>query len=530
MKRYSLFFILVLAVTTPLLTPACTNLEEEVFDSLTAANFPTTRQELIAAFGSAYTVLYTFGQHNTYMSIQEVSSDEVAIPHRGADWFDGGQWLRMHRHQFNDQEESINNGWNDMYRGVGICNTLIETFQGLIGSEDSPVSDDEASLFIAELRGLRALYYYFLMDSWGNVPLIVDLEPGEIQDPNPANTPRAEIFEFLVSELNDIAGNLTQAKDVNTYARFNYYTGQALLAKLYVNAEIYTGNARWADAVTAADNIINSGLYSLTNDYFANFNADNDQGGMGTSENIFVIPYDALQAPGFNISQMTLHYSSQATFELQEQPWNGYCTLAEFYNSYEDNDLRRGVPGDQQTRGNFLAGQQFASNGTTPLTDPGVEAADPDGAEVFFTPELNELEPNTLRQSGARISKYEYQIGQGSNSNVDFPIFRYSDVLLMKAEALWRQSPGNGDALALVNQVRARAGVEAFPSLTAENLLAERGREMFFEGWRRSDLIRFGRFNDPWFSKPASDPTRNIFPIPQLKLSTNRNLTQNPGY
>lgn len=530
MKRLSLIFMLVLAAVTPVITPSCTNLEEEVFNDLTPENFPTTRSELIAAFGSAYTTLYAWGQHNNYLALIEVSSDEAAIPHRGADWFDGGQWLRVHRHEYNANEESINNAWNVMYRGVGISNSLITAFRGLIGNPDSPVTDEEANLFIAELRGLRALYYYWLMDAWGNVPLVVDLADGEVQDPNPANTPRAEIYSFLVSELEDISGSLLREKSVNSYGRFNYYTAQALLAKLYLNAGIYTGTANWAGVVTATDNIINSGLYNLTNDYFANFNADNDQGGVGTSENIFVIPFDALQAPGFNISQMTLHYESQATFQLQEQPWNGYCTLAEFYNSYEDGDARKGVSGNQQVRGNFLAGPQFASDGVTRLNDSGAETADPDGAAITFTPELNELEPNALRQAGARVAKFEYEIGQGQHSNVDYPIFRYADVLLMKAEALWNQNAGSGDALALVNQVRDRAGVAPLAALTADDLLAERGREMFYEGWRRNDLIRFGKYNDPWDFKQASTPDKNVYPLPQPKLNTNPNLQQNPGY
>jgi len=521
---------MVLAVVTPVITPSCTNLEEEVFNDLTPSNFPQTRSELIALVGSAYTTLYAWGQHNTYLSLQEVSSDEAMIPIRGADWIDGQQWYRVHRHEYNSNEESINNAWNFIYRGVLTCNNVIETLKAASSNPDGAVTQEEADAFIAEMRGLRALYYYWLMDAWGNVPLVVDLNEGEVQDPNPSNTPRAEIHAFLVSELENISGNLLREKSVNSYGRFNYYAAQALLAKLQLNAEVYTGVANWGAVVTACDNIINSGLYDLTPDYFDNFNADNDQGGIGTSESIFVIPFDAQQAPGFNISQMTLHYSSQATFQLQEQPWNGYCTLAEFYNSYDDTDARKGVWGDQQTRGNFLAGPQYTTDGVTPITDTGTEAADPDGDEVVFTPELNEAWPNALRQAGARIAKYEYEIGQGQHSNVDFQILRYADVLLMKAEALWRQNAGSADALALVNQVRARAGVADLPALTADDLLAERGREMFYEGWRRNDLIRFGKYNDEWEYKPASAPTVNVFPLPQPKLNTNPNLQQNPGY
>ncbi|MEL6626211.1 MAG: RagB/SusD family nutrient uptake outer membrane protein [Bacteroidota bacterium] len=530
MKRYSLLLVLVIGLVAPIFTPSCTNLEEEVFSELTDANFPSSRAELIAGFGAAYANLYSFGSHNTYLSAQEVSSDEMMIPQRGGDWFDGGIWLRCHRHEMLSTDGYIDNAWNDMYRGVGFSNNLIQIFKGLIGDPESPVTDEEASLFVAELRGLRALYYYWLMDMYGNIPLVTDVEAGEALDPVPANNERAEVYAFLVAELEEIRGSLLTGKDANTYARFTQTAADMLLTKLYLNAAVYSGTAQWAQAQTAVDRVISSGLYSLTNDYFENFNADNDNGGVGTSENIFVIPYDAVNAPGFNLPQMTLHYSSNATFDLQEQPWNGYCSLQEFYNSYEDGDARKGVSGNQQVRGNFLAGPQFASDGVTPLTDGAVETADPDGENIIFTPEVNEHFPNALRQAGARVSKYEYEIGNTRHLNSDFPVFRYADALLMKAEALWQQDNGSQEALDLVNQIRTRAGVAELGSLTADELLAERGREMFYEAWRRSDLIRFGKFGDEWDFKPASAAGKELFPIPQNKINVNPNLRQNPSY
>ncbi|MCB0607406.1 MAG: RagB/SusD family nutrient uptake outer membrane protein, partial [Lewinella sp.] len=184
----------------------------------------------------------------------------------------------------------------------------------------------------------------------------------------------------------------------------------------------------------------------------------------------------------------------------------------------------------QKVRGNFLAGPQYASDGVTRLIDDGAEAADPDGKPVTFTPELNELFPNALRQAGVRIGKFEFKNGGRTSLSNDFPIFRYADVLLMKAEAQWRQNASSATALALVNQVRARAGVPDFTELTADNLLAERGREMFYENHRRTDLIRFGQYNKAWEFKPASQPFRNIYPIPRAQLDANPNLAQNPGY
>ena len=175
-----------------------------------------------------------------------------------------------------------------------------------------------------------------------------------------------------------------------------------------------------------------------------------------------------------------------------------------------------------------MTGPQFASDGTR-LEDVSAESNDPDGAPLTFTPEINELAPNSLRQAGVRVGKFEIQTGAASSLSNDFPVFRYGDILLMKAEVLWR-SGKSGIALEYVNQVRKRAGADPLTSIDADILLAERGREMFAEGYRRSDLIRFGKFNKAWWEKPASKPSKNLFPIPQGQIDVNADLKQNPGY
>lgn len=509
---------LVMAVALILaFSQSCTDLEEEYFSELTENNFPTTEEQFIAALGATYTSLYGWANHNSIFSLQEVSSDEIMIPQRGNDWYDGGQWLRVHRHDMNKNEESVGNGWNFLYGGVNNCNRVIDLFTQLV--TDGKVPQDQAASFIAEVKVLRALFYYWLLDAYGNVPIVTSFKGSET---NPSTKSRSEVFTFVESELNENVPLLEKKKDATTYARMNYYAGKALQAKLYLNSEVYTGKQEWAKVIAACDEIINSGLYNLESDYFANFNTKND----GSSENIFVVPYDEINAQGFNLAQMTLHYQSQFTYNLQQQPWNGYCSLQEFYNSYSDSDKRKGVSGDRATRGNFVAGAQYAADGTR-LTDSSAEAGDPDGPELTFTPAVNALEPNCLRQAGVRVGKFEYASGATPNLSNDFPILRYSDILLMKAEAQWRSG---GDGLALVNQVRARAGVPDFGALSADDLLAERGREFFYEGWRRQDLIRFGKFDDPWAFKPQSDACKTLFPIPASQIAANPNLSQNPCY
>jgi hypothetical protein len=513
-NKYLLLSLLVVAFT------ACTDLEEEIFSELTADNFPTTEDQFISALGATYTSLYNFGNHNSFYSLNTISTDEAAIPHRGADWFDGGQWLRVHRHEYTAAEESVKNGWGALYGGVSNCNRVIELFETLVA--DGKVAAEDAAAFTAEVKVLRAYFYYWLLDMYGNVPIVTAFSDAPL---NPANSSRQEVYDFVVSELAANVPLLTTAKDPSTYARFNYWAGKSLQARLYLNAEVYTGTSKYAEALAAANEVMNSNNYTLESDYFVNFATENS----GSNENILVVPYDQSQAQGFNIAQMTLHYSSQNTFGLTEQPWNGYCTISDFYNSYDDTDKRKGVAGNQSIRGNFIAGEQFNADGS-PALDASAEPGDPDGEPLNFMPELNELEPNALRQAGARIGKYEYASGSTANLNNDFVLFRYSGILLDAAECELRAGSA-ATALTLVNQVRERAGLAALTVVDLDEVLAERGRELFFEGTRRPDLIRHGKYGEAWNFKDAhSNANLSIFPIPAEQLGANPNLTQNAGY
>ena len=517
MKTWNKYLILSLLVVV---FTACTDLEEEVFSELTADNFPTTEAQFISALGATYTSLYGVGNHNSYYSLNEVSTDEAAIPHRGADWFDGGQWLRVHRHEYTDSEESVKNGWVNLYGGISNCNRVIELFEALVA--DGKVAAEDAAAFTAEVKTLRAYFYYWLLDLYGNVPLVTSFSDAP---QNPTNNSRQEVYNFIQSELETNVPLLTQSKDASTYARFNYWAGKALQVRLYLNAEVYTGNAQYQAALDGANEIINANLYSLESDYFVNFDEENS----GSNENILVVPYDQSQAQGFNLAHMTLHYSSQATFGLTEQPWNGYCSLSDFYNSYDDTDKRKGVSGDQTVRGNFVAGAQYDAAGAR-LQDGSAEPADPDGADLTFMPALNELEPAAFRQAGARIGKYEFAAGATANMSNDFVLFRYSGILLDAAECEKRLG-NDAAALTLTNQVRLRAGMSDFGTMSMDDLLAERGRELFFEGTRRPDLVRHGKWGEAWNFKDAhSNANLEIFPIPAEQMGANPNLVQNPGY
>lgn len=522
---------------------SCVDLEEEVFSEVTADNFFQTEEEFISALGQAYSSLGGLGNHSGLWSINELASDEVTISTKGGDWFDGGVLLQLHQHEFLPDNPFFNNSWNFLYGGINTCNRLIFSFESL----DNPNSP----AFIAELRALRALYYYWAMDAFGNIPLVTDFTQ---VDP-PGTTSRAEIYNFLISELNEIIPLLPVSRDGTTYGRMTKWAALMIRMKIYLNAEVYTGTPQWALAAADAEEIINSGPYSLMPSYRDNFIINNS----GSTENIFVYPYDKVFAGGFNWVMMTLHIASQSTFNLTQQPWNGYQTVEEFYNSYVDPEKNPGVQGPvwkglalEQSEGtidgrlsNFLVGPQFRSDGQ-PLEDPGVEPfdatgrnGDPNGQPITFMPYLNEIWPQGLRQAGARIAKYEFEMGGTNNMSNDFVVFRLSDAILSLAEARFRLG-NTAEALALVNQIRARAGnLDPFTTLTEENLLAERGREMYVEMTRRQDLIRFGKYGEAWWPfQGMNRPKRvhapgsflELFPIPEPQRLANPKLTQNPGY
>lgn len=559
MKK-TLFLIkgLILMLLVAAFSQSCTNLDEKIYSEVLPDNYFKNEAQVVSALGAAYAQLggYASGDVN---NLQEVTTDEMVVPTRGQDWDDGGNWRRLHLHSWKIEDNAVGGAWDFCFAGVNTSNQLIYQLQTLETAKTVEKAVGDA--YIAELQALRGFFYWQLIDLYGNVPLFTDF----VNTPSaPPTVARATVYDFILKDLEAAVPLLSHNVDGTTYGRMNYYAGEALLAKLYLNAAVYTstpttaGTPAWQKVIDACDVIINSGKYSLESNYFTNFNVTNST----SKEFIFAIPYDQVFFQGFQLGTQTLHYASQGTYNLTQQPWNGFCTLEQFYNSYSDNDLRKGGVGTLTTpvtkRGNFLAGYQFLSTGGL-VTDGGADAKDPDGKNLNFgnmgdgVPQINELGPQAWRQSGVRIGKWEFAIGAdpGNLSN-DFAIFRYSDILLMKAEAEFRL--GNiALALPLVNQIRERAGLTDLTSLdgklsfdltgpvvTGGELFNEMGREMFAEHNRRQDLIRWGFWgmNDKWHlpfnnagdAMRTNDVNLKLFPVNKAKIANNPNLIQNPGY
>ncbi len=533
------------------LMAACTDLTEPIDSQVTAENFFQTDQQFVSALGDAYSTLTAMGGAGDPNVLNEVTSDEVIVPARGQDWSEGGVWFRRNNHTWFTSE--FNGVWNTFFGGINAANRLIFQFESAVAS--GAADPDAAATFISELQALRAYYYYNLLDAFGNVPIVTSFADAEEAPSQPSSSfqdGRKAVFEFVEQELLGNIDNLSTNKGA-TYGRMNRYVAHMTLAKLYINAEVYTGTARWNDALTQLDAIINSGQYNLSAKYHDNFAVANE----GSPESIFVVPYDGVFLTGFNLHQASLHYGSQNTFNFQFQPWNGWSATQKIYESVIDPVQNPGPQGEvwgseptatddglpriqgtlDDRLGNFIVGPQFSSGGDRVLDTGVFSDFDKNGPPLTFTPEFNDLEAVACRQCGARIGKYQFELGIGSNMDNDYLIYRYADVLLLKAEALWRQNPGDGVALDLVNQIRTRSGVDPFDALNADRLLAERGRELFWEQVRRQDLIRFAgtnggetQYNDPWKFKDVSGSFRNVAPIPTAQLQANPNLVQNPGY
>ncbi|SEA21902.1 TonB-linked outer membrane protein, SusC/RagA family [Chitinophaga terrae (ex Kim and Jung 2007)] len=373
------------------------------------------------------------------------------------------------------------------------------------GVEESKVVLPTKDQIIAQMKVLRAFHYYLAIDAFGNIPIVTSFA----QTDPPRNTPRAEAFKFVEKEILDNIQALPATLDTKNYGKVTKGMAFMLLARLYANAQVYTGTARWADCIKMCDSVTRQG-YQLEADYFANFSTHNEN----SKENIFVVPYDAINAKGMMLHYLTLHYNNRYTYGLPSSPWNGWCTLQAFYESFEDDDKRKTM---------FLEGQQYSQDGTPLKTEQG----DP----LIFTRTIGDL-ANAKQTEGVRIVKYEIQKNTPyADQDNDLVIFRYADALMLKAECLLRMGR-EGEALAIVNNVRARnfESAKPLPALTLDILLAERGKEFIWEGCRRQDLIRFGKWNSAWQFHPADGEYRKLFPIPQAQLDANPNLVQNPGY
>jgi len=558
MNKYKYFTIAALVfVIASAIGTGCTKLDQNLNSTLTLTEAANSFNAALF-LQSAYTDLAApyVGLADQVAPLEDVSADEQVVPTRKSDWYDNGEWVGLHQHNWpvDDGDNIFINTWNGLNK-INFDATNVLTFKP---------TDEQA----AEARFLRALSLYQLLDLFGQYPV---RQPGE----NLLNAPVVyrgdSAVQFIISELTTI---LPQLSTSNPSYKANPDAARMLLMKVYLNHGALVNkiaptfdDADMQQVITLGETIMGNTKYEYNPSFFSNFDWKNST----STEAVFALPNASGvttnasgTSPGYigvqNRWWPTLHYNQYTPLDPQAG-WNGFSTTAEFYKSFAVNDVaitettadtllkdRRiggrfyaGVTDKSGIRPGFLIGQQYNENG--------VAEKDRNNNPLAFLPTLNpnldEQDPATLERTGIRVVKYppDYTLGTTSYNTAGnwFMLFRYPDVVLMVAEAKMRASaPDNAGALALVNKLRAARGANPLATMPLVNtsdvydpttLLAERGRELYWEGVRRTDLIRFGMFLKPFAYKPADGGTTYIvYPIPSQALAANPNLIQNPGY
>jgi hypothetical protein len=433
------------------------------------------------------------------------------IPTRGQDWFDNGTHLEAQRHTWQANSPlglgAINSTWTQSFTGVARANVLLEAVANL------PIANKART--IAEARVLRAYFYYNLMDMFGGVPIVTE---SEVKPRERAS--RAETFAFIEKELTEARKDLPVTWPSSDYGRATQGWVDAMLAHLYLNAEVYTGTvtagglqkgaAQWQKALDAADKVI-AGPYKLMTDQAANFTASNNT----STEIVMVSARRPESGISFNFISNNLHYN-----QFSPSPNNGRAVEPPTYRKFDPDDKRRAA---------ILEGPQFN-------VVSGAAINDRSGARLIYTIDIPDITQAT-EGNGTRIYKFPYDPNRvTTNHGNDWPIFRLAEIYLIKAEAL-NELGRTAEAIPLVNQIRARAFSPPKPlsaSLSQAQLrqaiFDERIFELLEEGRRRTDQIRQGTWLTASWNHEADAPFRVLMPIPQTQMDANPLLVQNPGY
>ncbi|HEY4286793.1 MAG TPA: RagB/SusD family nutrient uptake outer membrane protein [Puia sp.] len=527
----------------------CTKLNETIYSDYLTDNYYKNQNEVVSAVLRPYThtqAWITSSGQVGYWRVSELSGDQLAWPVKGVDGQDNGDWIRLHYHSWivNDPD-IVGNPWNLMYTGVGFCNDPIDNLSKLT-AESMGISEADRQQYLAELHLLRAFYYMKLMDLYGNIPVVT-----QVAVPlSPPTVPRDSVFQFVESEIlawKDQVPNLSPTM----VGRMSKAGAFAMLAELYLNAEKWSGTARWQDCIANCDSLINGTAGSQTGaammlDSTIDMTYSNTN--RTSNEIIFSMDYNYQKSTfRVNFNSDFYHFNEQYIYDGTENGNNGIVLIPGVYSQYADNDLRK-------KSWFFIGPMHYLTDPTKPV----LGYREYSGQPLVFMDNIRRnsslaagQDPSTLpsnmttgeENSGVRFNKWKP--GRQSDPNYfsnDWAVYRLSWIYFAKAEAIMRMNGGTAtqDAVDLVNAVKKRAfsaadwpGAQSnVANFTLDSLLKERGKEFIFEGWRRQDLIRFGTFTTGtwWDHVPTNDKNKELFPIPYSTITNNKNLKQNPGY
>ncbi len=502
MKNSQMYLKTVIAVIA-LFTVSCTDLVTKEVDSqvVKSGSGAGAAADLGGLLTNSYKDLGGFTDQAAVYSLYEHVTDELKPPTRGVDWGDNGVWRTLYQHTWDPSHANILGAWNNLNSNVYRTNQVIQS--------TNPVPSAGQ---LAEAKVLRALNMWFAMDLWGQVPFRNITDGATVL---PKVYSRSEAFDFILKDLQDALPGLDNGSPANVNEKATKAVAQFLIARMMLNKAVYksatpagpyTFAASDMDAVIAAVDAIDSYGFGLEPNFFDNFNKT------GTKERLLTVRGDA--GTSQNRYYMTLHYDQNPS------GWNGFTTLADFYGKFDAADKRIGAPSPVGVGSafygiklGFLKGPQVKDDGS-PLVDSRTQKVLDFSSDVPLS--------GAATEKGIRAIKYH-----PANSGT-YIMFRYADAYLMRAEANFRKGNVAAATTALTN-LRAVRGAGALTA-TLDNILDERGRELYWEGVRRIDLIRFGKFTATHDDKTVSDPNRVLYCIPQLALDSNPNLKQNPGY
>ncbi|HBX44299.1 MAG TPA: RagB/SusD family nutrient uptake outer membrane protein [Porphyromonadaceae bacterium] len=520
---------------------SCTNLDETIYTELNKSNFYNNKTEVLQAALRPFTHMQAWmaptGQ-NGYYYHAELSADQLAWPQKGKHGYDSGDHFRQHYHTWTANEGRMRNAWTLIWTGLGYVNAAIMDLEG-IDNKSIDISDTEMAAILGELYVLRAFHYMKIMELWGNAPIITTV--GEPL--NPPTQSKAEIFNFIKTELEThVPKLLPYSKEL--VGRVSQTAGYAMLAELYLNAEYFIGTPMYDECIAACDKIISGqagglgGKPELASDLLDTFSNTNKD----AKEALFQFAFSRLGGFTFGWDGFLMGYSNMSyALGVGYSGWNAFVVIPSAFDAYQENDLRK-----QQW---FLFGPQYNILDGKPIL--GTEEYN--GKPFVYVNSIRRESEGDLtseggmdqgeENSGARFNKYKSGTIEDDNYwENHYMLYRLTEIYFNKAEALMRKNGGvaTQEAVDLINACRKRAFKEAdwekakytTSTLTMDELLAERGREFIFEGKRREDLIRFGKFTTAswWDHKPTNDKNREIYPIPHTQLAANPNLIQNPGY
>lgn len=551
MKRYRFLFLLLAALSMT----SC--LDEHPKDQLDEdAIYGSASDIYINAVASLYNYIgganESEGIQGTCRGIYDyntLTTDEAMIPIRGGDWYDGGLWNAMYQHRWTADDQSLYDTWKYIYKVIVLANKSLD----IISSKSGLLSAAQQQEYRAEVRAIRAMFYYYAMDMFGRVPLVLSTDEQRYSSQFQGQTDRSSVFHFVFQELQQVLPSLPDQhsnKEGNYYGRITQPVVNFLLAKLALNAEIYMyddwtqGYANrpkgsdirfsvpaadasshdgakelnaWETCIYYCDKLAEEG-YVLESDDAFNFSTHNET----SKENIFTIPMDKnIYINQFHYLFRSYHYTHGGALGWGSE--NGTCATISTMkaNHYGEADE------DARCKMNFVAGV---------VKVDGHELLMDNGKPLEYQPfevAQNLTNSKFIKTAGARMAKYEVDrtsYMDGKLQSNDIVLFRYADALLMKAEAKVRNGENGDEEL---NRIRARVGMP-YRKATLDNILEERLLELVWEGWRRQDLIRFGKFTGAYDLRTPlqgeSSGYTTVFPIPQKCIDLNSELVQNKGY